>query len=276
MSSRSLTRSIDRAFRAALRALLPRRRETTIALVLLFSAFGCLGWETGAARAAEVPNGLTITPKGMIKEKTAAGECRAGAVTEISGPGDLVKAITEALTAAESHLPAGTVTSHEIVNGKLRVTAYHPEECTADKQGVLVWLRPALGEVVYTATYVAVSAAVLGFGYLYLGLPITDPGIETLAGCLSAGVALAVNNAFSGLTTWREIVASTITGCLIATSLSTAIMRAGYYFINAMNWYRGQPAITYELAVGEVAEVAGFAAQRMQEVEAQYRIPPPE
>jgi hypothetical protein len=252
------------------------RRRTATALVLIFAAFACLNGGTGAARAAGVPNGLTITPKGMIKEKTAAGECRAGAITEISGPGDLVKAITDALAAAESHMPADILTSHEIVDGKLRVTAYHPVICTTDEQGALIWLKPALGEIVYTASYVAVSAAVLGFGYLYLGLPITDPGIEALAGCLSAGVALAINNAFNGLTTWREIVASTITGCLIATSLNATIMRAGYYFINAMNWYRGQPAIAYALAAGEVAEVADFAARRMQETEAQYRIPPPD
>ncbi|HEY6795307.1 MAG TPA: hypothetical protein VI248_11570 [Kineosporiaceae bacterium] len=236
----------------------------------------CAVLVVGRAHAEELPNGLTITPVGKLLDRMPDGLCRSGSVTEISGPADLLKGITDSLTVAESHLPSGTITSHQVLDGKLRVTAYQVGPCgVVDSGGAMVWLKPAMADIAYTAVYIALTAAVMAFGYLQFGLPIVDARLEALAGCLAGGLGLAVNNAINGLKDWREILSSTLTGCLTGTALNLTLMKAAYWMINAINWLRGAQAITYAVAVGEVETVGDFAARTLTQLEAQYRIPPP-
>jgi hypothetical protein len=249
------------------------RREKALASLIIAAMLTFIA--VGRAYADDLPNGLTITPIGQIKEKTADGQCRAGSITEISGPADLVKGIQDSLNTAESHLPEKTITSHEQVNGKLRVTSYQTFPCTVDSGGALVWLTPAFADIAYTAVYIAVTASMMAIGYLQFGVPITDLGLEALAGCLAGGTGLAVNNAINGLSNWKEIVSSTVTGCLTGTALNLTLMKAGYYLINAINWLRGAQAITYAAAIGEIETVGDFVIRTVTETEAQYRVPPP-
>jgi hypothetical protein len=272
MTTMTLTGSNDRG-PAILQQFFRGRRAASLAA--LVAAAMCAVLVVSSAHADEVANGLVLTPMGKIQERTADGQCRSGSITEISGPDDLVKGITDSLTIAESHLPAHTVTSHEMVDGKLRVTAYQIEPCQTDEKGFLVWLKPALADVAYTAVYVAITAGIMAFGYLKFGLPIDDPKLEALAGCLAGGVGLAVNNAINGLSNWKEVVSSTITGCLTGTGLNLTLMKAGYWMINAINWLRGMPAITYATATGDVESVSDFASRTLAQMEAQYRVPPP-
>jgi hypothetical protein len=257
----------------AFRAFFRGRRLMAVALLVVATI--CTVLVSGYAHADDLPNGLTLTPVGEIKDKTPDGQCRAGSITEISGPADLVRGITDSLTVAESHLPSALITSHEMVDGKLRVTAYERMPCTTDPGGALVWLRPAVADIVATAAYVAITAGIMAFGYLKFGLPIVDPRLEALAGCLSGGVWLALNNAIIGLTDWRELLSGSITGCVNGTALNLTLMRSTYWVINAINWVRGAPLITYAMALGDVQEVGEFTARTVAQTLAQSRVPDP-
>jgi hypothetical protein len=245
-----------------------------VALLVVITTI-CTVLMSGHAHAADLPNGLTVTPVGKIEEKTPDGQCRTGSITEISGPADLVKGITDSLTVAESHLPSDTITSHEVVDGKLRVTAYRTRACTTDSSGALIWLRPALGDIAFTSLHVAINAGIMAFGYLKFGLPISDPRLGALTGCLTGGLGLAVNDAIDGQTNWREVLSAAITGCLDGIATNLTLMKCAYWLINAINWVRGAPGITYAAAIGDVQNVGDFAVRTLTELEAQYRVPDP-
>jgi hypothetical protein len=257
----------------AFRAFFRGRRLIAVALLVVTTI--CTVLVRGYAHAEDLPNGLTVTPVGKIQDKTPDGQCRAGSITEIGGPADLVKAITDSLTVAESHLPSATITSHEMVDGKLRVTAYRTVACTTDSHGGLIWLRPALGDIAFTAVHVSVNAAIMGFGYLKFGVPISDPRLGALTGCLTGGVGLALNDAIDGQTDWRQVLTAVINGCLTGVATNLGLMKCAYWLINAINWVRGAPWITYALAIGDVETVGEFASRVLVQMEAQYRVPDP-
>jgi hypothetical protein len=246
-----------------------------MAVALLVIATICTVLVSGYAQADDLPNGLTVTPLGKIQDKTPDGQCRAGSITEISGPADLVQAITDSLAVAESHLPSATITSHEMVDGKLRVTAYRTVACATDSHGSLIWLRPALGDIAFTTVIVSITALIMGFGYLKFGVPISDSRLGSLTGCLAGGVGLALNDAINGQTNWRQILSAAITGCLTGVATNLGLMKAAFWLINAINTVRREQWISYADATGDYGSVADFAIQVLAQDEAQRRVPDP-